>query len=421
MVTDDKSKSPIYSRYREDVRKEYEYCIASLKKREDYRKEFEPFLETLTMSCFPEKFLNEKLKRPCVGLYCVQAPLELFDSLGFHPIRLCNASQIAQRISSASIPVLTCPFIKSFLGSLYLGLSPVLICDLLVIPTTCDWAVKLPRLIQDRDTPPIHCMDLPHGRHEERGGTRWLEEIIELKKILQKISGKRVNRKKLLQSIHTYTLAWNAFEKLIDLKRTGTISGVWSIILANSFLLEPVEKWTEKINHIVLTSKRQKIEKPGVFLVGTPVYFPYVKIAKLIEEAGMFIAADDLCTSERIMKTPPAYNDLSEYGLLQGLAESHRLPCSCPTFLDYEQQIKNCITLMRKQNIKGVVYHILKGCHPFDIEVHAFEKAVKEQGFHFIKIETDFSRVDSQNISIRLEAFKETLHNNREDYDSNWN
>ena len=407
-MNENQSERQIFSRIREEVQEEYEQCIATLKKRHDYRSEFGPFLETLVLSCSP-KALNEKMQRPCIGLYCVQAPLELFDSLGFHPIRLCNGSQMAQRCSSASLPALACPVVKSCLGSIYLGQSPVAICDLFVIPTTCDWAVKLPGMIENAETPPIHIMELAHSRQSERGRKRWLEEIVELKKALQKLSGKRLNRKTLLQSIHKYAQAWHAFEKLINLKRKGNISGVWSTVLANSFLLEPVESWTEKINQVVLNCSRPNSNKPGVFLAGSPVYFPYLKIAELIEKSGMFIASDDLCTSERIMKSPTIYDDHSEYGLLKGLAEAYQLPCSCPTFMDNDHRTRNIITIMQRHNIKGVVYHVLKGCHPYDIEVYEFERTIKEHGFHFIKIETDYSKVDCQNIIIRLEAFRETL------------
>jgi benzoyl-CoA reductase/2-hydroxyglutaryl-CoA dehydratase subunit BcrC/BadD/HgdB len=43
------------------------------------------------------------------------------------------------------------------------------------------------------------------------------------------------------------------------------------------------------------------------------------------------------------------------------------------------------------------------------MESFYFEKTVKKKDFRLLKIETDFSKEDKQNILTRLEAFKETL------------
>ena len=123
----------------------------------------------------------------------------------------------------------------------------------------------------------------------------------------------------------------------------------------------------------------------------------------------MFIAADELCTSERNLVSTTVYDELSEYGLLKALAEKYQLSCSCPTFADNDRRLKNILSIMRDYNIKGIVYHLLKGCHPYDIESFHFEKVFKENGFHFMKIETDYSKEDRENILCRLEAFRETL------------
>lgn len=71
--------------------------------------------------------------------------------------------------------------------------------------------------------------------------------------------------------------------------------------------------------------------------------------------------------------------------------------------------MSSIINTMQNYGIKGMVYHVLKGCHPYDMESFYFEKAVKEKGIRFLKIETDFSKEDKQNILTRLEAFRETL------------
>ena len=397
-------------RNEKEIQEEYDREIASLKKRDDFSKEFEYFLEVLSLNVSPQKFY-ERFKAPYAGLYCIQAPLELFDALGFHPIRLCRGSLAGQRLSTPFLPALACPLIKSCIGAFSLEQSLEKLCHIIVIPTTCDWNTKMLEMI---GVPlargkSLYIMELPHIKESERGQKRLLEEIYELKRVLERQAGQRLNRQQLLMSINKYRKAWQAFGQLIELKRKRVISGTWSIVLANAFMLDEVESWTEKVNSVCKNyNKIKNDENPGVFLAGSPVFFPDLKISELIEEAGMFIAADELCTSERILASI-IYDEPSEYGLLKALADRYQLPCSCPTYTDNYRRVKNILTTMRAHDIKGVIYHLLKGCHPYDIESFQFEKTIKGNGFHFIKIETDYSREDRQNILSRLEAFRETL------------
>ena len=398
----------LLQKVKNDIHQEYDVELASLRERSDFSLEFEYFLEVLSLGIYPQKF-KERFKKSLAGLYCIQAPLELFDALGFHPFRLCSGSFATQRLSSGHVPDLMCPIIKSCLSSFYLDESIEKLCDLIVIPTTCDWNVKLPEMIGNRSKS-IHIMELPHIKESERGRERWIQEVYELKNVLEVHAGKRINLRQLRLSIKKYMNAWRVLGQLIELRRKGAISGTWSIVIANAFMLDNVESWTEKAEVVLKNYNMPKEKKnPDVFLAGAPIFFPNLKISELIEEAGMFIAGDELCTSERNLVGASVYDDYSEYGLIRALAERTHLSCSCPTFTDNNRRIKNILDTMRAHNIKGVIYYILKGCHPYDIESFQFEKTIKENGFHYIKIETDYSQTDRQQILVRLEAFRETL------------
>lgn len=394
-------------RIEKEIQDEYIRQIEILKLREDFSKELEYFLEVLSLPVFPENF-KKRFNSPLAGLYCIQVPLELFDVMGFQPLRLCGASLAVQRLSSGSLPALTCPLIKSCIGGFYLEQSLEKLCDIIIVPTTCDWNSKLPELIPDK-TKPLHIMELPHIQESERGQRRWLQEIYELKRFLRSHSRRDFTRKQLLVSINKYMDAWEVFRELIELRRKGGVCGIWSIIIANAFMLDNLESWTEKVKFFLENYKNPgRNDKPSVFLAGSPVFFPSLKICELIEEAGMNISADELCSSERII-TGVVYDEPSEYGLFKALADRYYLGCSCPTYTDNQRRMNNIFSTMRGNNIKGVIYHLLKGCHPYDIESFHFERMAKENGFHFLKIETDYSREDKENILARLEAFRETL------------
>ena len=70
-----------------------------------------------------------------------------------------------------------------------------------IFPTTCDWVVKLPEIMQ-QDTENVHYLELPHLKETEKSQSRWLEEIFCLKQLLEKITGKKLKPKQLQESIN---------------------------------------------------------------------------------------------------------------------------------------------------------------------------------------------------------------------------
>lgn len=398
----------LQQKIRADLLYEYDLSISSLRERADFIPEFEYFLNVLSLAIHPGKF-REQVDKPIVGLYCIQAPLELVVALGFHPVRLPSGSLAVQRLSSSRIPAVACPIIRSRLSHFYADESLEKTCELVVIPTTCDWTTKLPGMIGDK-AKSIHIMELPHLKESERGRERWRQEVYELKRVLEHHAGHKLDRRQLQASMGKYINAWRAFGQLIELKRKRVIAGTWSIILANAFMLDDVESWTKQIEKLFRNCiKPMNENEPAVFLAGSPLYFPHLKISELIEGAGMSIVVDELCSSERSMVGAPVYDDPSEHGMLCALSERYHLACTCPTYADNDRRAINIIDTMRSHNIKGLIYHVLKGCHPYDIESFQVEEMVRANGLRFMKIESDYSNEDSQNIMTRLEAFRETL------------
>jgi benzoyl-CoA reductase/2-hydroxyglutaryl-CoA dehydratase subunit BcrC/BadD/HgdB len=91
------------------------------------------------------------------------------------------------------------------------------------------------------------------------------------------------------------------------------------------------------------------------------------------------------------------------------LAESYHQGCLCPTFGDNERRANNIWEALPDAGFGGLVFHVLKGCHPYDLESLALEEPLKKGGLRFLRIETDYAAEDSQNILTRLEAFGRTL------------
>lgn len=407
--TPDDRQARRYARLCQKTQAEYEQERKLLQARPDYLDAYSYFLD-LVSKPFQVSEVAKRVGKPVTGLYCIQAPLELFLALELHPVRLCGGSQAVQQMAAANLPVLMCPMLKSFMGNFSLYQNQMQDFKGMVLPTTCDWIAKLPE-IMGIDSKSVHYMELPHVKDTEKSQKRWLEEVYDLKHYLEKLAGSKLNPKNLARSIQQAGRVWSLLKKLEKLKAGGVLSEVWFLLITNSFLADAPERWLEETEKVLqaLQGKKANENLYKVFVAGSPIFFPNFKLPELIEQAGMQVAADDLCSSERILPGGIVYDDTSEYGMLRALSDRYHKACICPTFTENERRINNILNAAEDYQIKGVVYNLLKGCHPYDIEAITIEQKLKEQGLKFIKIETDYGREDSQNILTRLEAFRQTL------------
>jgi len=388
---------------------EYLSEIKGLRERSDYLTEFEYFLN-LSQKPLQSAELKNRVNKDLIALFCIQAPLELFDALDLHAIKLTGGSHAAQRLSVSSLPVLMCPMLKSYIGSLGFEEEGARAYAATILPTTCDWVVKFPEIVKGKIAN-LHYLELPHVKQTEKSQSRWLEEIFDLKIFLENLTGRKLQRQNLISSQKKYMEIWGSFQELIACKRKNILADIWFTVIANTFMLDKVDVWHEKLKLLLDRLQTAVIQENPykVFLAGSPIIFPNLKILQLIEQAGMSVCADDLCSSERIFPGATLYSDASVYGILKALAERNHKACICPTFTDNDRRVNNILRLTSENNIKGVIFHILKGCHPYDIESITIEEKLKNQGIKFLKLETDYVKEDSQNILTRLEAFKQTL------------
>lgn len=394
-------------KFRKQIVSEYETQFENIRNREDYLPQIEHFLEVLKYSVHPEE-MQKRLNDKVVLTFCIQAPLELFFASGMRVFKLACGSFAARHLAIGQLPSLTCPMIKSVIGMLNSRDDAGVVPYKTVFPTTCDWVVKFSELTGMDETGNFH-MELPHMRENETSSQRWLEEVYALKKWLEQISGKKIPRKDLNHAVSIFMKAYHEFSKLTELRRWQKVPSVHFAAITNSLVYDDINEWIIHVSRYIAGLNTIPKEKTPVFLAGSPILFPNYKLLKLIEDAGMSVVADDLCSMERVFPGAACYEDRSEYGLMRALAERNHKACICPTFADNQRRVNSMQNVLLKENIKGIVYHVLKGCHPYDIESVIIEKKLKASGYRFLKIETDYVEEDEQNIVTRLEAFRKTL------------
>lgn len=338
---------------------------------------------------------------------CVQVPVELFHAAGLKLIRFACGSFAAKDAAPGHLPALACPMVKSMTGLFSLERSPQPLN--LVIPTTCDWVVKFAALSGLENAGKLHFMELPHLREGETACQRWLNEIKALKTWVETISGNVISRKALLNSIRVFNRAAALFETLCERRRAQAVPGIHFFLITNALPVMDIEQWSAGVQVYLGAERPVDTPRIPVFLSGSPVVFPNDKMIRLIENAGMAVTGDDICTLERAFPGVTVFRDPSEYSLLHALADRHHKACSCPTFADNQRRLDRLTAQIRDHGMKGVIFHVLKGCHPFDMEAGLVEQHLAQEGIRMLKIETDYVTSDEQNIITRLEAFARSI------------
>ncbi len=388
--------------------------IGRLRARRDYQPAFDYFIRLVETRTNPVQ-VAEATQKPLLALLCLQVPLELIHAFGFQPYRIYGGSQAAGALATQGLPTLMCPMLRSVLGAVQL--YPQDAFRAWVLPTTCDWMVKFPEmanLVSCKINDNLHWLDLPHLKELEESQNRWLEEVYRFTAFLEKLTGQQLQRTQLIHSIKIYERAWSALSRLALIRRKNRLAAQWHMLITNTFFLDSVERWTDALIELLPILEAQPAVSTGrVFLAGSPIFFPNFKLLDLLEEAGLNIVGDDLCSSERLFPGGVRYEDSSTPGLIKALAERYHQGCLCPTFADNERRVNNILGRLNGDggagDFEGVVFHVLKGCHPYDLESFTIEPVLKQHRLKFIRLETDYSMEDSQNLLTRLEAFGHNL------------
>ena len=147
-----------------------------------------------------EKKIVNSGGRKVIGFYCMNVPEELIYAAGALPVRLCAGSADAAEVGEAWFPDVSCPMVKSATGFASVPVLPYYRqCDLIIIPATCDWKVKLGEILEQ--WLPVMMVDVPKTKSLENSRRFWVSEVLRIKKAVEKVTRKKITAKRLRQSI----------------------------------------------------------------------------------------------------------------------------------------------------------------------------------------------------------------------------
>ena len=377
-----------------------------------------PFWDILDDVYVKNRNIYTGLAAKTVGTYCVMVPEELVYAAGGKPVRVCSGNHVALQLGEEIMPKDSCPLVKAAAGSIMPNSMAYLSeCDFSVVPVTCDCKRKLVDKLSEYHA--VHSMRIPANSRDDDAVEQYIQELYKLKEYLEDKLGNRITYKKLYDAILTTCETSLCAERFYQLKSTipGVIYGTHAIMMLNAYTYMRPDQWAENVKTLNrelearIASGEGRIRKntPRIMLTGSPMIFPNVKVPYLIENAGGLVVADETCIGERGYSDVPVINEHTMDGLIRALAVKAIRPCTCPIFVDTDKRWYRIKQLIEKYKVDGVIYHVLRGCLVYDYEYLSLEKKLEELGVKVLRIETDYSEEDVEQLRIRLEAFIEVI------------
>ncbi|MFZ3157012.1 MAG: double-cubane-cluster-containing anaerobic reductase [Smithella sp.] len=350
-----------------------------------------------------------------VGIYCGYAPLEVIRAMGAAPAVLCAFANKTIEAAETVLPANLCPLIKSSYGFIKTDTCPFFaISEAIIAETTCDGKKKMFELISDLK--PMYVMDLPQLPDEKEALDNWTVMIKKLKGFLETTFNRKIDDKEVEKEIKETNIKNKLMNKIFDFAALTPTPVSWLELYDLTYLGQAsttqdmlgilndcVEKLGKRVADGVYHGEK---DSPRVLVTGCPVGGDATKVFKIIEEAGGVVVALDSCTGMKAYSGMISENTSDPYAAL-----SRRyldLPCSCMT--PNNRRLAELDKMIKRFKPDVVIDVVLHACHSYNVESHKIKKHVTNKHQKpFLKIETDYSQSDVEQIRTRVEALLETV------------
>ncbi|MCX6227539.1 MAG: double-cubane-cluster-containing anaerobic reductase [Bacteroidia bacterium] len=350
-----------------------------------------------------------------VGIYCGYAPMEVIRAANAALALLCAFANKTIEAAETVLPANLCPLIKSSYGFIKTDTCPFYaISEAVIAETTCDGKKKMFELISD--IKPMYVMDLPQLPDEKEALDNWTVMIKKLKCFLEMTFDRKINDKDVEQEIKETNVKSKLMNKVFDFAALTPTPLSWLEIYDLTYLGQAAttQDMLGILNDCVAKLEKRVAEgvyhgekdSPRVLVTGCPVGGDATKVFKIIEEAGGVIVVLDSCTGMKPFASLISENTPDPYA---ALARRYlELPCSCMT--PNNRRLAELDKMIERFKPDVVVDVVLHACHSYNIESHKIkEHLMGKHKMPFLKIETDYSQSDVEQIRTRVEALLETL------------
>ena len=345
--------------------------------------------------------------KPVIGYFCSYVPEEIIYAAGALPFRVY--ADIPQTPHSDShLQPYSCNYVRSVFEWALSGKTAFI--DGFAFAQTCDTMQRFADIWQNNDMKGFALNLVLPARLDSESSKEYLHEVfVKFRKELEEKLNIEIHAKKLSDSIALFNRVRNVVREIYELRinNPGVMSNAdfYYFIKASSIMdrddfLKEAEKVHRKISEKAVSDMNMK----RVILVGGPCNIP--EIFSYFDEAGIFVADDDLCNGARSFDAP-----VSPYGdLMSSITQRYYDRVACPTkFKSLNHRKDYLLAMANRIKAEGVVYLQEKFCEPHAFDYPYIKKVFEETGTPMVYVEMNTQTGNNEALRNRLEAFFEML------------
>lgn len=355
--------------------------------------------------------------RKVVGGFCVFVPEELVLAVDAVCVGLCAGAEFGFEEAEKYVPRNTCSLIKGFWGFALKKVCPYLAAsDLVVGENTCDGKKKAYEIFKDKVNE-LYVMDMPQMKNEQ-GLALLRSEYRKFADKLEDLCGKKIDVESLKKAIMTVNKKRKVMHRLASLRSAdpAPISGLDALLANQIYFYDDPARFTDSVSKILeeLEARIQNSEgvapkgSKRILISGCPMAVPNWKLPKVIEQAGAVIVGEESCVGERGTQFLTDEKGESVEQLIDNIADRY-FKIDCAIFTPNPSRLEHIQQMVKTYKADGVIHYGLQFCNPYQMEAGPVEKTLEDDGIPTLRIDTDYSNDDVEQIRTRVEAFIERL------------
>ncbi|MEW5912467.1 MAG: double-cubane-cluster-containing anaerobic reductase [Thermodesulfobacteriota bacterium] len=365
-----------------------------------------------------KELLDEQAQgKKVIGSFCVFVPEEIVRAADATLVGLCTGAEFAPDEVDKLLPRNTCALIKSAFGFKLGKVCPYIeSADMIVGENTCDGKKKSYETL-DTLVPNLYVMDLPQVKFAS-GKALLAAEYQRFKEAVEELTGVKIDAQRLKKGIQIVNDKRRALHRLYQLRKhdPAPISGLDALLINQVCFYDEPMRFTASV-HKICDELEQRVAQgqgvaaagaPRILFSGCPMAVPNWKVPWVVESAGAVIVGEESCVGERGTRNLVDNSGQSVEELMTAIVERY-WDIDCAIFTPNPDRRKHVQQMYRDYRAQGVIHYCLQFCQPYQMESIPLEKALKQKDIPCLRMETDYSMADVEQLKTRVEAFLEML------------
>jgi benzoyl-CoA reductase/2-hydroxyglutaryl-CoA dehydratase subunit BcrC/BadD/HgdB len=280
--------------------------------------------------------------------------------------------------------------------------------------STCDGARRLFDLWRYYLKPPFHhIMTVPRKSHE-RAHQLYYSQVEDFKKHLEEFMGVKITDEALLESIKLMNESRFLLRELYELRKLDQplITGQETMEVLNCSFRMPKEQfnaWLRELIDDLRKTGRGHPAKARLMLIGSVMTNP--EFIKSIEELGVVVVTDELCTSTRYWSDPVVLEGAKSP--LEAISRRYLSNFPCARMYPSTDRFDRVVKLAREARVDGIISETIRYCVPYAHDIPLITDRLKTENIPLLTLDVEYGTSGSGQIRTRVQAFLEMVEGRR--------